>query len=129
LATMKQIWICYLYLWRKVVCLFCFVCTYEIHRTGMLQTACLLVSLESSWGCFRSHACWSLWKALVVEYEGCIIDLVSWCLDLWCRSFFEYWMISSLKIKTDIKFDTRLVLPQLVPCYQGLDSWYQAEAL
>jgi hypothetical protein len=31
-------------------------------------------------------------------------------------------MSSSLKIEIDIKFDTRLVLPQLVPCYQGLDS-------
>ncbi len=29
--------------------LFCFVCTYEIHQTGMLQIA-FLVSLESSQG-------------------------------------------------------------------------------
>ncbi len=39
-----------IYLWRKVVCLFCFVCTSEIHQTGMLQIA-YLVSFESSqWG-------------------------------------------------------------------------------
>jgi hypothetical protein len=37
------------YLWRKVVCLFCFVCTYEIHRTGILQIT-FLVFLESSCG-------------------------------------------------------------------------------
>jgi hypothetical protein len=38
-----------IYQWRKVVCLFCFVCTYEIYRTGMLHIA-VLVPLESSWG-------------------------------------------------------------------------------
>jgi hypothetical protein len=39
-----------IYLWKKVVCLFCFVCTNEIHRTKMLQIV-FLVSLESSqWG-------------------------------------------------------------------------------
>ncbi len=62
----------------------------------------LMRSIEP--GCFRPHACWSLWKALEdasdcmlgslwkalveEEYEGCIIDLVSWCLDLRCRSVF-----------------------------------------
>jgi hypothetical protein len=35
-----------IYLWRKVVC---FVCTNEIHQTGMLQIA-FLISLESSQG-------------------------------------------------------------------------------
>ncbi len=40
------------YVWRKVVCLYCFVlfclvCNYEIHQTGMLQIV-ILVSLESS---------------------------------------------------------------------------------
>jgi hypothetical protein len=34
-------------------------------------------------GCFRLHS-WSLWKAL--EEEGCM-GLVSWCLDLQCKSF------------------------------------------
>jgi hypothetical protein len=33
----------------KFVCLFCFVFTYEIHQTGMLQIA-FLVSLESFQG-------------------------------------------------------------------------------
>ncbi len=62
--------LCYLYLWRKVVCLFCFVlfCLYLWDPSNrdasdrmlvglfgkllrMLQIACLLVSLESScWG-------------------------------------------------------------------------------
>jgi hypothetical protein len=50
-----------IYLWRKVVC--CFVCTYEIHWTGVLQIV-FLVSLESS------------------QQGGCIISLVSWHLDL-----------------------------------------------
>jgi hypothetical protein len=40
-----------IYLWSKVVCLFCFVllCTDEILRTGMLLIM-FLVSLESSGG-------------------------------------------------------------------------------
>ncbi len=69
----------YIYLWSKVVCLFCF-CTYDFHRTQP--------------GCFRLCS-WSLWKAL--KEEGCI-GLVSWHLDLWCRSS---WILndSSLKIK------------------------------
>jgi hypothetical protein len=33
----------------RLFILFCFVCTYEIHQTGMLQIV-LLVSLESSEG-------------------------------------------------------------------------------
>jgi hypothetical protein len=47
--------------------LFCCVRTYEIHQTRMLQIV-FLVSLESSW-----------------EGRGCI-GLVSWHLDLWCKS-------------------------------------------
>jgi hypothetical protein len=51
------------------VCLFCFV---------------LFVLMRSTEpGCFRLCS-WSLWKALEEE-EGCI-GLVSWHLDLWCRS-------------------------------------------
>ncbi len=50
-----------IYLWSKVVCLFCFVCPDEIHQTGMLQIT-FFASLE----------------------EGCV-SLVSWRLDLWCR--------------------------------------------
>jgi hypothetical protein len=45
----------------------CFVCTDEIHPIG---------------GCFRLCS-WFLWKAL--NEEGCI-GLVSWCLDLRCKS-------------------------------------------
>jgi hypothetical protein len=51
--------------------IFCFVCTYGIHWTGMLQIM-FLVSLESSW------------------WAGCI-GLVSWRLDLWGRS---YWILN-----------------------------------
>jgi len=53
---------------RKFVCLFCFV---------------LMRSTEL--GCFK-RCSWYLWKALEEEEEGCI-DLVSWCLDLQCRSY------------------------------------------
>jgi hypothetical protein len=49
--------------------LFVLFCTYAIHWRGMLQIA-FLVSLESS---------------LEEEEEGCI-GLVSWRLDLWCKS-------------------------------------------
>ncbi len=68
-----------IYLWRKVVCLFCFVCTYEIHQTGMLQIA-FLVALESS-------------------QRGGVHGL--WFHGVWnCNAkVFEYWMIFSLKIK------------------------------
>jgi hypothetical protein len=54
-----------IYLWSKVVCLFCFV---------------LMRSTEL--GCFRS-ASWCLWKALYEE--GCM-GLVPWRLDLQCKS-------------------------------------------
>jgi hypothetical protein len=65
LTIFKHCW--HIYLWSKVVCLFCFVlfCTNEIHQTRMLRITFLL-----------------LWKALE---EGCI-SLVSWCLDLRCKS-------------------------------------------
>jgi hypothetical protein len=49
----------------KDVCLCCFVCTYKIHRTGMLQIA-FLVSLESSqWG--GVHGLGSMTFGLVVQ--------------------------------------------------------------
>jgi hypothetical protein len=56
-----------IYLWRKVVCLFCFVCTNEIHWTRMLQIVFFgvfgkLSTRRSAWG------------------------LVPWCLELWCKS-------------------------------------------
>jgi len=66
-------------LWRKVVCLFCFVCTNEIHWTRMLQIV-FLVSLESS-------------------QRGGVHG--AWFHDVWScgAKVLEYWMISSLKIK------------------------------
>jgi len=57
-----------IYLWRKVVCLFCFVLFVLMRFTEL--------------GCFRSHS-WCLWKAL--NEDGCL-SLVPWCLDLWCKS-------------------------------------------
>jgi len=47
--TSKTSLVSHIYLWSKVVCLSCFVCTNEIHPTKMLQIT-FLVSLESSWG-------------------------------------------------------------------------------
>ncbi len=71
----------HIYLWRKVVCLFCFV---------------LMRSTKP--GCFRSSS-WSLWKALALDEEGCI-SLVSFHVVWTCSvEVFEYWMISLLKIK------------------------------
>ncbi len=35
---------------KKVVCLFCFVCTYEIHRTGLLHWVAADCTLGLSWG-------------------------------------------------------------------------------
>jgi len=57
---------------------------------------CFIRMRSTELGCFR-WCSWSLWK--VLKEDGCI-NLVPWCLDLWCK-FFEYWMISSLKIKLD----------------------------
>jgi hypothetical protein len=57
-----------IYLWSKVVCLFCFVLFVLMRSTKL--------------GCFRLRS-WSLWKAL--EEEGWY-GLVSWRLDLRCRS-------------------------------------------
>ncbi len=70
----------YIYLWRKVVCLFCFV-----------------VMKSTELGCFISCS-WSLWKAL--KEEGCI-GLVPWRLDLRFAKGLEYWMICSMKIKSN----------------------------
>jgi len=55
-------------------------CSYEIHWTRMLP----IVFLVS-------------WKAL--NEEGCIMGLVSWCLDLWCKSswiieWFLHWKLN-----------------------------------
>ncbi len=72
-----------IYLWRKVVCLFCFVCTYEIHWTGMLQIA-FLVSLESSWG-------------------GGVHGLGFMTFGLVVQKVLEYWMTSSLKFSEELE--------------------------
>jgi hypothetical protein len=45
---------------------------------------------------FTKSCSWYFWKAL--DEEGCI-GLVSWCLDLWCKSFKKYWIKFSLKMK------------------------------
>jgi hypothetical protein len=83
-----------IYLWSKVVCLFCFV---------------LMRSTES--GCFRSRS-WSLWKAL--EEEGCI-GLVSWHLDLRCR---RSWILNDffteMKLNCSWKFGRHLNAPLML---------------
>jgi hypothetical protein len=68
-----------IYLWSKVVCLFCFV----LMRSTKL-------------GCFKSCS-WSLWKAL--EEEGCM-GLVSWRLDLHSKSS---WILNDFFTKNWIK--------------------------
>ncbi len=67
----------HVYLWSKVVRLFCFV-----------------LMKSSKPGCFMSCA-WSLWKALE---EG---GASAWFHDVWTcdAKVLEYWMIFSLKIK------------------------------
>jgi hypothetical protein len=68
-----------IYLWRKVVC-FDLFCSYEIHRTGMLQ----IVFLASSESYGQGGGAWA------------------WFHDIWTCSaakVLQYWMISSLKIK------------------------------
>jgi len=66
--------------------LFVLFCTYEIHRTGMLQIG-FLVSLESS----TRRGAWA------------------WFHDVWTCSakVLEYWMISSLKIKLNSSWKFR----------------------
>ncbi len=65
--------------------LFCFVCSYEIHWTGMLQIV-FLVSLESS-----SRGAWA------------------WFHGVWTcgAKVLEYWMISSLKIQLNCSWKFR----------------------
>jgi len=76
-SLQSLIWsLCLVYLWRKVVCLFC---SYEIHQTRMLQIV-FLVSLESSWRVGLQR-------------------LGSMTFGLSSAKVLEYWMIFSLKIK------------------------------
>jgi len=73
-----------IYLWRKVVCLICFVCTHKIHWTRVLQIV-FLVPLESSRGALAwFHGVWT-----------CGVEVL------------EYWMISSLKIKLNYSWKLR----------------------
>jgi len=81
-----------IYLWRKVVCLFCFVCTHEIHQTGMLQIT-FLVSLESSQRGWVPQL-GSMTIGLVVQ-KFLNIEYRRTC----SAKVLENWMISSLKIK------------------------------
>ncbi len=71
----------HIYLWRKVVCLFCFVCTDEIHPTRQDASDCVL----------------GLFGKLLTTSRGAS----AWFHDVWTCSakVLKYWMISSLKIK------------------------------
>jgi hypothetical protein len=69
----------HVYLWSKLVSLFCFV-----------------LMKSSKPGCFMSCS-WSLWKAL--EERGCI-GLVPWGLDLWCKSS---WILNDFFTENKIK--------------------------
>jgi hypothetical protein len=64
--------------------LFVLFCSYEIHRTGMFQMV-FLVSLESS-------------------RRGAVHGLGSTTFGLAGQKFFEYWTISSLKIKLNLSW-------------------------
>jgi hypothetical protein len=66
-----------IYLWRKIFCLFCFVLFALMKSTEL--------------GCFKLHS-WFLLRRR---------DASAWFHGVWsCRvEVFEYWMISSLKIK------------------------------
>jgi hypothetical protein len=69
----------HIYLWRKVVCLFCFV-----------------FMRSTKGGCFRLHS-WSLLKAL--KEEGCI-GLVFWRLYMSCKTF---WILNDFFSENWIK--------------------------
>ncbi len=72
-------------LWRKVVCLFCFVRTYQIHQTkinhfGVLGLFGKLSTRRGAWAWF--HSIWT-----------CSVEVL------------EYWMISSMKIKLNCSWN------------------------
>jgi hypothetical protein len=89
-----------MYLSRKVVC-FVLFCSYEIHRTRMLQITSW-VSSEGSWrgGVHGVHDIWTCGAKVL-----------------------EYWMISSLKIKLNrnLKF-SRGIGMCLGCCWKDLDE-------
>ncbi len=66
---------------------------------------CFVVMRSIELGCFRLCS-WYLWKSL--NKEGCM-GLVPWHLELGCKKFLEYWMISSLKIKLDRSWKLRRI--------------------
>jgi len=70
-----------IYVWSKVVCLFCFVLFVLMRSTEL--------------GCFRSHS----WFSFESSWRGGVHG--AWFHDVWTCSarVLEYWMISSLKIK------------------------------
>jgi len=86
-------------LWRKVICLFCFVCTYEIHRTRMLQIACL-VCLETSCG-------------------GGVA--FSWRLDLQCRSS---WILNDSSTENKLNHSWKFRRNWNVPLVMLERSWW-----
>ncbi len=92
-----------IYVWSKVVCLFCFDCPYEIHWTGMLQIT-FLVSLESS---RRGGVHWLGFMALFWTHGA---------------KFLEYWMVFSLKIKLNRSWKLRGIEMCLWCCWKDLDE-------
>jgi hypothetical protein len=56
-----------MYLQSKVVCLFCFVCTYEIHCIGMLEVMFLVSFLTRRGASAWLHDVWTC-GAKVLEY-------------------------------------------------------------
>jgi len=92
-----------IYLWRKVVCLFCFV---------------LFVLMRSTEpGCFRSCS-WSLWKAL--ERRSGLV----WFHGIWTygAKVLEYGMIFSLKIKFNFSWKFWRKWNMALCCWKDLDE-------
>jgi hypothetical protein len=77
--------------WKRVISM---IQNYLSMKEGSLFVLFVLMrSIEP--GYFKLHS-WSLWKTL--EEEGCI-GLVSWCLDLQCRSS---WILNDFFTKKKI---------------------------
>jgi hypothetical protein len=96
-----------IYLWRKVVSLFCFVCTYERSTEPGCLTLHSWSPLEGSGG-IPLHS----WSPL----EG-LWSASAWFHDNWTSSakVLEYWMISSLKISEVLEMCFWC-------CWKGLDK-------
>jgi hypothetical protein len=89
-----------IYLWRKVVCLFCFVLFVLMRSTEL--------------GCFKSHS-WSLLRrrGALACFHGV------WICDV---KVFEYWMISSLKIKLNCSWKFQRIGMCFQCCWKDLDE-------